>query len=249
MKKRGPFQGMLAIARFNWPFYLGAVFAIFIAAAVAAFLVSPVIRMVCALVAAGAAYFIVVSLGVSWWVYDRSDLYRWNWLRKSLGEVSGKRLVACHSGFDEVSAPLKEELPGNDWILLDHFDEERMTEPSIHRARAFWPPAPGTLPCPFDRWPVDDGSCDVIFGLLAIHELRSEDERAAWFSEARRCLKSGGRIVLGEHVRDLANFIAFGPGFLHFHSPASWRRCWTRAGLREAATFSITPFVRIFLLE
>jgi hypothetical protein len=93
-----------------------------------------------------------------------------------------------------------------------------------------------------------DESTDIVFALLAIHELRAESERTAWFAEAKRCLRVGRRIVLVEHVRDIANFFAFGPGFLHFHSYASWRRCWEHAGLRCVDHFDMTPFVKIFVL-
>ena len=123
-----------------------------------------------------------------------------------------------------------------------------MTEPSIRRARRIYPPVAGTVQAPFDRWPVSTGSTGIIFGLLAIHELRSEAERTAWFAEAKRCLRRGGRVALVEHTRDLANFIAFGPGFLHFHSPASWRRCWERAGLETLDEFRVTPWIRVFVI-
>lgn len=124
-----------------------------------------------------------------------------------------------------------------------------MTEPSIHRARSSFPPTPGTLACRYNAWPLPGNSADVVFGLLAIHELRTEAERSAWFAEARRCLRQGGRIVLAEHVRDAANFLAFGPGFLHFHSLASWNRCRENAGLRSLDQFRITPFVQILVLS
>src|SRR6185369_12297714 len=101
----------------------------------------------------------------------------------------------------------------------------------------------------YDAWAVAAESADLVLGLLAIHELRSEAERSAWFAEAKRCLRKGGRVVLVEHLRDIANFLAFGPGFLHFHSPASWRRCWECAGFRSIDEFSVTLFVRIFVLS
>jgi SAM-dependent methyltransferase len=101
---------------------------------------------------------------------------------------------------------------------------------------------------PFDQWPIARTSVDVVFGLLATHEFRRPAERTAWFAEARRSLRPGGRVIVVEHLRDLANFIAFGPGFLHFHSRASWATCWHQAGLRSHDEFSITPWVRVFVL-
>jgi hypothetical protein len=85
--------------------------------------------------------------------------------------------------------------------------------------------------------------------LLAVHELRSEGERSAWFAESKRCLRKAGRLVLVEHMRDTANFIAFGPGCLHFHSLESWQRCWESAGFCSIDQFRVTPFVRIFVLS
>jgi SAM-dependent methyltransferase len=112
-----------------------------------------------------------------------------------------------------------------------------------------FPPTAGTLTARFDRWPLADGSQDVVFGMLAIHELRSDTGRAAWFSEAKRCLADDGKIILVEHVRDLANFVAFGPGFLHFHAVASWRKSWEAGGFTTDDDFRITPFVRVFVLK
>jgi hypothetical protein len=54
--------------------------------------------------------------------------------------------------------------------------------------------------------------------------------------------------VLVEHLRDAANFAAFGPGFLHFFS----RRTWLAAAegpFQLAVEFPITPFVRVFGFE
>ena len=157
--------------------------------------------------------------------------------------------IFCHCGFDETSAELRDRFGDVQWQDLDHFDRKRMTEASIRRARAMFPPTPGTLSSRYDAWPVAAESVDVVFGLLTIHELRSEGERSAWLAESKRCLRKGGRVVLVEHVRDAANFVAFGPGFLHFHSAESWRRCWECAGFRSIDQFRITPFVQIFVLS
>ena len=248
MKPRTTWQGMLTIARLNWPFYLAG--ALVLVAGVCAFTLpaGELARIAGGLAVAGSLYFIVGSLGVSHLVYDRSDLYRWEWLERALRGLRIKGALFCHAGFDEASVSLQAHFAGADWVVLDHFDPIRMTEPSIQRARLLFPPTPGTLRAAFDRWPVSAASADVVFGLLAIHELRSERERTAWFAQCRRCLRPGGRVLLVEHLRDLPNFLAFGPGFLHFHASASWRRCWTAAGLRALDEFPVTPWVRVFVL-
>jgi SAM-dependent methyltransferase len=248
MSNRGPWQGMMTIIRFNWPFYLTAVVVAAMALAGMIWLESGWWKSGCGFLLAGAMYFLIISSGISHWVYDRSDLYRWKWLSRALGDGKVEDVVLCHAGFDEVSGALRGRFPNTAWVVLDHYDEATMSEPSIQRARRLFPPTADTLSAAFDRWPMADGSADAVLGLLAIHELRSEDERTAWFAEARRCLRPDGRVVVAEHTRDAANFLAFGPGFLHFHSVASWRRSWERAGLRLADGFHVTPWIRIFVL-
>ncbi|QJE97935.1 class I SAM-dependent methyltransferase [Luteolibacter luteus] len=248
MKTRGPWQGMTNIIQFNARFYLMAS-VVLVAALVALFAASHMgVKLASLLAVLGAGYFIFVSLGVSHLIYDRSDLYRWNWLDRALKGAGRKQSVYCHSGLDEASEAIRERTSPDRWITLDHFDAVLMTEPSIHRARQLYPPTPETIPSTFDTWPVEAESTDVIFGLLAIHEFRSEDERGRWFREALRCLRPGGRIVIVEHLRNGANFLAFGPGFRHFHSAANWKRCWESAGLRAEDEFPITPWLRTFVL-
>ncbi len=248
MSVRTHWQGMAVIARFNWPFYVAATGVLLSALLGLIFLSAFIAKLVCGVAAAGAAYFLFGSLGVSHLIYDRSDLYRWHWLNRALGGANLHRAIFCHSGFDETSEELRTRFANTEWLILDHFDAARMTEASIRRARKLFPPTAGTLAASYDYWPAADKTADAVFGLLAIHELRSEEERGAWFSEARRCLGTGGRVVLVEHLRDFANFVAFGPGFLHFHSRESWRRAWEAAGFRLDDEFGVTLWVRIFVL-
>lgn len=249
MSHRGRWQGMMTIVRFNWPFYVAAL-GVSVLAVVGMFAMEGGLwKTGFGLTLAGALYFLIISSGVSHWVYDRSDLYRWKWLGRALGDGKIKEAVFCHAGFDEASADLRERFPEVAWVVLDHYDEAQMSEPSIQRARRMFPPTADTLSAPHDQWPTGDASADAVLGLLAIHELRSEDGRAAWFAEARRCLRPDGRVVVAEHTRDAANFLAFGPGFLHFHSVASWRRSWERAGFHLSDSFRVTPWVRVFVLN
>jgi hypothetical protein len=247
MTTRGKWTGMLAIARFNWPFYAAAI--VTLTVGIYAILAGGRFAIGGSIAVLGCLYFLLGSLGVSHWIYDRSDLYQWRWLDRALGDDITGRSVLCHSGFDEASDMLKQKFPDVAWTILDHYDPATMTEASIRRARVLFPPTAGTVAAPFDHWPLAEASQQCVFGLLAIHELRTENERAAWFTEARRCLTADGKVIIVEHVRDLANFAAFGPGFLHFHSVAGWRRSWETSRLQLDDHFCITPFVRVFVLK
>lgn len=249
MKRRGSFDGVCAVARFNWPFYAVAAAVLAGCAVGLLFIRMPWMQVGLVMVGMGCFYFIFVSLGVSHWVYDCSDLFRWKWLERALRGVIPGRMVFCHSGFDESSGMLAEKFPGADWRILDHHDPRWMNEPSIRRARRLFPPVGGTVAAPFDAWPVESGWANVVFGLLAIHELRTVDDRAAWFCEAGRCLCEDGRIVIVEHLRNSANFLAFGPGFLHFHSQEAWGESWGNAGLTLQDEFRLTPFLKVFVLR
>jgi hypothetical protein len=248
LSTRGKWQGAATIARLNWPYYAAAVAVLAGALWAASRAPGSLTWLVCAAAVAGAFWFLAGSLVVSHLVYDRSELYRFGWLgRIFLTGVGRRRLILCHAGFDDFSPVLKELLPA-EWTILDHYDPVTMTEVSIRRARRYFPPSSDTVPAVFDRWPVASASADMVFGFLAIHELRSEEERSRWFAEAKRSLRGGGVVVLAEHLRDAANFLAFGPGFWHFHTRAGWQRSWERAGLRVIDEFPVTPWVRIFAL-
>jgi hypothetical protein len=235
------------IVRFNWPFYLAALVVLVAAAVLLESGVEFPFFLIGGTAFAGSLWFLAGSLGASHWVYDRSDLYRWGWLRRRPDLPAEADVLVCHTGFDEVSESLENSFPGWRVKVIDHYDGAIMTEASIRRARQAHPPKPTDLTAPFDRWP--ELHADLILAILSIHELRSESARGAWFAEARRTLRPRGKVIVVEHARDPANFAAFGPGFLHFHSVRSWHRCWSRAGFRLSDHFRITPFVRVFILQ
>lgn len=246
---RGSWEGVGKVVSFNPAFFLGGAAALGLAAA--ALRSFPWPRRLAALgwagLVAGAAQF-AASIVATHAVYDRSPLFRWTWLPQALGGFPPERALVAHSGFDEVSVPLRAILPETGFRVLDLHDAGEMTEPSIARARRLYPPPPGTEPAPWRAWPVETGAVGAVFLLFAAHEWRTPEGRIELLREARRVLAPGGRIILAEHLRDAANFAVYGPGALHFHSRETWRQDWTAAGLRAVDEIALTPFVHVWPL-
>jgi len=240
------FRGAARIVQFNWPFYAGAVAAVLVAAAAASALpAASWLRLPLQGATAIAAFWVVASVCVSWMVYDRSALMRGTWIPAAIGFHPRSWMVIA-AGFDEMTPVLRTAFAGSRGRAFDIYDPAVMTEPSIARARR-WAPAPAE-PADARSLPVADQSMEAAVLALSAHELRTHEGRCDLFTEIHRSLARNGRVVVAEHLRDVANFVAFGPGFLHFHSRRAWMRCFTSAGFSVCDEFTITPFVRVFVL-
>jgi len=225
-------------------------------ALIAATMLPPPVDIVLLVGAALAGVWMLASIAASHWIYDRSPLTSWRWIHPALG-FSPQRWVNLHAGVDEATATLGSVFRGSEARVFDIFDPGEMTEPSIHRARRVEAGRTTARPSgdhvservDFRRLPIADGSVEAAFLLLSAHELRSHEARVTLLRELRRILSGGGRIVLAEHLRDLPNFLAFGPGFLHFHSQGTWAHAFRAAGLEVQSVFRITPFIGVFVLR
>ena len=244
---RTPYQGVLQILNFNRRMYAAALAAIGAAGIVWPFLG----QAEHAAIAAGLApalLWMAASLAVSHYVYDRSRLCEMEWLARAL-TTSVHSWINIHSGWDESSVSLISVFPGAEGEVVDIFDPRIMTEPSIRRARRLNHGAAVARSARFDALPFGDRSFDTAFCIFSAHELRRPSERVALFRDIARVLREPGECVVVEHVRDWRNFLAFGPGFLHFFSRGSWRRTASEAGLILANEFAFTPFVRVFIFR
>lgn len=231
---RGPVDGVRQVVTFNREAYAGAALV-----TLAGLLSRRRAGRLLALAVGGQS---LVSLAASWWVYDHSRLYRWDWL-PSL--VPGLVLAYANvsTGFDESSRALAQMWPGAMAFARDLHDPALTPARSIRRARQLHLPAPDIEPAT----PADLGlptGLDALLLLFSAHELRRPQERAQLFASAAAALRPGGRLVVAEHARDLANAVVYGPGAWHFQRRREWDRCAELAGLRPAARMPITAFVR-----
>jgi hypothetical protein len=196
-----------------------------------------------------AVYFMVASIIASYVVYDASDLYKLKWWPARCLKNRPENGVLVHAGFDPASTRIKALFPEMHLRILDFFDASTTTEASIQRAHRLNPPTAPEERISSDSWPVDSASQDVVFALSAAHELRKTDERAAFFREAKRILKGGGKVIVIEQLRSLVNFACFGVAAFHFLSRRTWLQSFTSANLKLSDEFKITPFMRVFVLQ
>ncbi len=243
----GRFRGTRQIIVYNWHFYAAA-FGIDVGTVILLILssLSSGIRLGLYLVMFMTTFWALSSLAASYYVYDCSPLYRWNWLQALLPGGAGN-WANIHAGLDESSEPLMAMFPATHARLLDIYTKSEMSEPSIERARLRAKPLANAEKASPSRLPLEDGECDTIFLIFVAHELRNTDARLRFFREVFRGLKTGGQVVLVEHLRDWNNVLAYGPGALHFFSRRLWLKVCREAQLEIVDEERITRFVRCFV--
>lgn len=244
--KRRPFQGVWTIIRFNWHLHVIALASIAILMAGACFL-SGWAAWVCALVAVSAASSVLLSLLATWHAYDASGLYDPSWLASEMEYP--RRGANIHAGFDETTTILRSTFTDIHWQVFDFYDPAKHTEISIRRARTAHPPSSDTLSINTGHIPLADSSLDRVLLMLAAHEIRNHDERVVFFRELKRVLSPGGKVIVTEHLRDLANIAAYSIGAWHFHPRDEWLATFQAAGFRVAREFRNNLLITTFVLE
>jgi len=227
-------KGVTNIIRFNWHFYVIAIVCI-----------TGLILIHQPVIVGLIVLSIVVSLGVSWYVYDYSDLYTLNWMDVR----APARVVNINAGFDETSVLLVAKYPDATLTVLDFYDPVKHTAVSIARARKAYGAYPGTITISTSTIPLQPSSVDLIVLMLAAHEIRDHSEREFFFKQVKKCLTDNGQIVVLEHLRDLPNFLAYNIGFFHFFSGKTWMRTFNAAGLEVVKELKLTPFLSAFILQ
>jgi hypothetical protein len=239
-------NGAVRIFFYNWPVYVGTwIFALVILLFFP--LMRPPTTWLATVVAGTALAWSLFSLFVSFYIYDKSALVSGLWVPRLFGSQT-HTWATIHAGLD-AEVELDAVMPGACVARLDIFDPQIMTSPSISRARARTPRVNRAYSCSPTALALGDETCDAIIVAFTAHEIRDRAAREAFFDELRRSLCPGGKALIVEHLRDLANFLAFGPGYLHFVSRDEWLRLASHANLAIASETRITPWVMALTLE
>lgn len=239
---RKSFQGVLNIIRFNWHFYLLAVLVLILSMLIINFFPTQNSRLVSIIIL---LIFLplLISLLVSFYVYDLSDLYQLSWIEG----LDGKKVLNINAGFDETSHIIKHKYPLTELTICDFYDPNTHTEVSIKRARKCYPPGPETIQVSTSLLPFPNNTFAMSFAILSAHEIRNNKERVQFFLELSRV--TGGQIFVTEHLRNMNNFLAYTIGFFHFHSRKTWINTFNNANLKVVKEIKSTPFVTSFVLE
>lgn len=244
-------SGAVRIFLYNWPTFVltwSGAFVVLAALALGALKLPTALAWLVGAGALGALLWSFTSLLVSYYVYDRSPLASGVWLRALLPIGRVDSWAAIDAGLD-AEVDLDDVMPGTCVARLDIFDGVVVRAPSVQRARRLTPRAHHAVAANVRALPLVDASCDVVTAVFAAHEVRDTGAREALFAEVKRALKIGGRLLIVEHLRDVPNFLAYGPGCAHFQPRAEWLRLADVTGLRVAVEMRVTPWVMALALE
>ena len=139
---RKPFQGVFNIIRFNWHYYLISIILVF-----GILFIYPEVNPILSIALQSLVILLIfsttISLIVSAYIYDFSDLYSLSWTGDS--DLHKKQIIVnINAGFDETSDLIQQKFSTADLRVFDFYNPDRHTEVSIKRARKAYPPFPGT---------------------------------------------------------------------------------------------------------
>lgn len=244
-----PFRMTRLVISFNRHFFYIALAACAVGVTLCLLIHQPLVRWALGLGVATGIYFIVASVIASYFNYDYSDLYKLREWPANSFPANPASAIIIHAGFDPASGAFRARYPKTSVRVLDFFTPEETTEASIQLAHRLNPPTCPQEHTALDAWPVETASQDAVMALSAAHEIRDDGRRVSFFREAKRVLRPGGRVVVIEQLRDFPNFVCFGAAAFHFLSRSTWLRSFRDSGLVLEREFSITPFMRAFVLS
>lgn len=241
---RKSFQGVSNIIRFNWHFYVLALLLLIVLLSLSSVFPSP-ISIILIIFVSFVSLTLLISLSVSYYIYDTTDLYELNWL----GNINGMTVLNVNAGFDETSGIISAKFPTANLTICDFYNSEKHTEISIKRARVAYPPQPGSLSVSTEKLPFEDNTFDKVIAIFCVHEIRNDIERSRFLEELNRVTKNDGQLLITEHIRDWKNFFAYSIGFFHFLSKKTWLKNFHNAKFNINRTIKNNPLITTYILE
>lgn len=241
--KRKAFLGVTNIIRFNWHFYVLASLLFILMVFIARFSSIYILQQVSLI---GAILILIstsLSIFVSWYIYDFTNIYQLPFIKASGESFS---IANFNAGFDEFSPVIKCKFPNASLDVFDFYNPVRHTEISVKRARKSIKPYPGTRIIDTNTFVPEADKYDIVFLIFSAHEIRDTKERITFLHLLETSLKASGKIYVMEHTRDLANLLAFNLGSLHFYSDKSWKNCFMLAKLKVKRQYKLNPFINLY---
>jgi hypothetical protein len=240
------YAGVAKIIRFNWPWY---VLGLAVTGGALIYLGShPTVtswRGAGGLAVALAGGWLLGSLLVSHYLYDRSAVARGEWIG-AVERADVRTAVVLHAGQDEASEVVRRAISWATLEAFDFYDPRAISSPSLERARRM--AGTGARFFALAAAQGEFTSADLVLLVFAAHELRERDDRVELLAGAGRMLSDKGRLLVVEHLRDAWNFLAYGPGAFHFLSRRTWLDTFEAARLSVLEERRCTRFVRVFVL-
>jgi len=183
------------------------------------------------------AAFVVAAIGLILLIYSFIGLYRMyghpsmRYYARLLkeGGVAGKVDIAdLHVGTYRTAFALTDLLPEATVHSIDCWNVEGPPpEEAVGDLRELEPRPtfhPRIVPGRANDFtlPLANASCDVVIFGFGTHEIPTGGPREKLFEEAKRILRSSGRVLIFEHGQDWHNFLIFGPIISHVTRREEW---------------------------
>lgn len=244
---RGPFQGIGNILYINWSYYLLTIVLVMILAVLEYLMPSPGISLYKIAVLL-ICISLLLSLIVSYYIYDLSSLYRLTWLNNFPKIPENAKIVNIHAGIDETSQLIKRQFPKAYLLIYSLYDRQRHKEKSIEKAQKKAPLSPYTISISLSFLPLMPNSVDAIFIIISTHRLENQQERIRFFKQMQEALKANGQLIVVEHVRDTLNLLAYTWGASHFLPSKAWHKIFEQSDLLVNQKRKVTPFLTVYSL-
>ena len=192
---------------------------------------------------------IFLSILASYFLYDKSDLYKLENLPKYINLNEIRNGIFIHASFDPISEYIEKKYPKMELVVCDIYENRHLDEKMIDISKKEFPPNQNEIKIAPTNLPFKDNSQEIIFAITSLHEIMQHKNRVEFFKEAKRVLKNNGVIIISEQMRNGINFIFFNIGAFHFLSKNKWKIAIQESGLKIYETKKINMFAEMIIIK